>query len=470
MKDKILYVGHSFHQKTLSTKFFIDILKDNFVVDFIWTLPSSVKFELKEEIFDNNYKALIFFQVIPEVSFLKKLICKNIILIPMYDNNLKISYLEWAKYKDFKFINFSKSLYQKLDFLGLKNNLYLQYSPEIDNFYISSKKDRKKFDVFFWQRSDDINWNLVKKLLNPDFINSVHMHRIEKNEEKDKWFDKPSLEDIKQFNITFTSWFEDKEEMLSYVKNCDIFIAPRFYEGIGQAFIEAMTLGKCVIAPDLPTHNEYIQNNVNGLLYNPHDINSVDISNCIKLGENAKESMKRIRINWENNQSKIKEFIDKDIDYSNDFILKLEELKQTLPEKYTFIKDDLSAIESTTSGIISEAKTQNLLFLNFIQNLKRNVCEIKKNKKVVLYGAGTGAELLLNIISKDVNFLVDKNADNISEFMNKKVYIPEKIRNCNNIIVFVTISARDELIGNYLNKELNIPLNNVYFIDNLMKI
>ena len=50
---------------------------------------------------------------------------------------------------------------------------------------------------------------------------------------------------------------------------CSLYFAPREAEGIGHSFIEALSLGLCVVAPDAPTMNEYITNGVNGILYDP---------------------------------------------------------------------------------------------------------------------------------------------------------------------------------------------------------
>ena len=89
---KIAFIGHSFHQKTKSTQFFIDILKEHYDVDFYWTLPSLYQAELPTfGINATDYKALLFFQILPTEEELKSFRCKNIVLIPMYDNDVSIS-------------------------------------------------------------------------------------------------------------------------------------------------------------------------------------------------------------------------------------------------------------------------------------------------------------------------------------------------------------------------------------------
>ena len=104
---KIAYIGHSFHQKTKSTKFFIDVLLKYYNVDFYWTLPLNYKSDFKKfELDKKEYDALIFFQILPLVEEIEICLCKNIVLIPMFDNDLNISTKDWSVYYKYKFINF----------------------------------------------------------------------------------------------------------------------------------------------------------------------------------------------------------------------------------------------------------------------------------------------------------------------------------------------------------------------------
>ena len=59
--------------------------------------------------------------------------------------------------------------------------------------------------------------------------------------------------------------YSNSEEYMDHLSRCNIFIAPRLYEGIGLTFLEAMANGMVVLSPNSPTMNEYIQNNINGV-------------------------------------------------------------------------------------------------------------------------------------------------------------------------------------------------------------
>ena len=87
-------------------------------------------------------------------------------------------------------------------------------------------------------------------------IKKVHIH-----EDLDPRYKKKDLSKIdkKSISITRSTWFEKKEDLEKKMKKSAIYIAPRKYEGIGMAFLHAMSIGRCVIAPDFSTMNEYIK-------------------------------------------------------------------------------------------------------------------------------------------------------------------------------------------------------------------
>ena len=74
-----------------------------------------------------------------------------------------------------------------------------------------------------------------------------------------------------KYDINVSKWFEKKSDLYELIASSDLFIAPRYAEGIGMSFLEAMHLNCCVVAHDMSTHNEYINNGVNGILVNFHD-------------------------------------------------------------------------------------------------------------------------------------------------------------------------------------------------------
>jgi glycosyltransferase involved in cell wall biosynthesis len=101
---------------------------------------------------------------------------------------------------------------------------------------------------------------------------------------------------IRTRQLVRTSWFSSKSEYLEVLRQHNLFFAPRYFEGVGMAFLEAMSLGLCVVAPDTPTHNEYITNGINGILYST--LATLEIADIDSLGNEARASMVRGHAAW----------------------------------------------------------------------------------------------------------------------------------------------------------------------------
>jgi glycosyltransferase involved in cell wall biosynthesis len=449
---KIAFWGYESHKKTGSTDFLINLLNKKYEVDILWSLPNSHKYDGNhQKLINQNYHAIVIFQIFPAISDLKLLKCPNIILVPMYDNDLTITYSTWSNYHAYKFISFSKILNSKLNFLGIQNNLYQQYAPK--NSSIKIKSNRKKPKIFFWQRCSQINWKLIKKLIDLNQVDSIHFHRIKPIVIRDEWFEEPTQKDIIKYNITFSSWFESKNDLVVTMNECDIFISPRIYEGIGHAFLEAMSFGKCVISTDYPTMNEYITHGENGLLFDFKSPQRLNISDYKTIGKNAKKHMKFLRKKWNKNKSQIFSFIDKSISVcqkNTKFKSNLDKLTKTgIFQKIPFLYEDLKLYDTsykTKSKSIEFSKFLNLLrfYLNHIKTQHRNF---------IIYGAGTGAELILNIIPEKICYIVDLDETKQGKtILNKKICSLEQLKN-NDKPILVSVFGRFEAILHFLTYE-----------------
>ncbi|MFH0928453.1 MAG: glycosyltransferase family 4 protein [bacterium] len=75
-------------------------------------------------------------------------------------------------------------------------------------------------------------------------------------------------------NVEFLGWLEG-EELWEVVRNALLVVAPsEWYEIFGLTVLEAMALGKAVIASDIGAYPELIEHEVSGLLAKPGDIES----------------------------------------------------------------------------------------------------------------------------------------------------------------------------------------------------
>jgi len=318
------------------------------------------------------------------------------------------------------------------------------YSPKFESCP-NVVENKTKVKIFFWQRDADLNWELIKKIINPDQIDAVHMHRIESDARRDLWFKQPKYEDIKKYNMTFSSWFDSKDELIEKLKDCDVFIAPRFYEGIGQAFIEAMGYGKCVIASDSPTMNEYITHNVNGLLFNPRLPEVLDLTRWAVLGKNAKITIENIYNLWDKKKYDIVDFIESPVKQMHNNIMReknIQKLRVLLQDSNSnFLLDDL--------GLLYNKKTKNSdIFSAYLSSTYLHLKKIKEdNVELVLYGAGSGAEFILSVISDIIVYIVDKSPEkNGTTFFSKPVYSINRLHKDKNKILNSLFGRTDDVI------------------------
>lgn len=301
LKKRMAFVDLAFHQRTKSTLELIEVFQRHFQVDIYWD-SGILDFQ---QIAKQRYDTVVFFQKMYGTRKLDSLNAKNIIFIPMYDDVMGITDAYWRQFGQVKFLNFSKMLHEKLLQLGLKSR-YIQYyvpAPKLPNPVTSFKG----LSGFFWQRTNYIRWSTIKILIQNVSIEKFHLHSAV--DPPNHIFEKPSDEDIKKYGITISDWFPGKEAYLTLVDSAKLFFAPRPFEGIGMSFLEAMAMGKCVIAPDLPTMNEYIQDGENGLLYDPKKPVPLDFSQADQIGMKARVSSEEGYRTWKEAEKGLIQFI-----------------------------------------------------------------------------------------------------------------------------------------------------------------
>ena len=296
---KLVYIGHSYHDKTKSTVFLIDYLKEFFEVEVILDESWLGKPYPDLSFIDESYVGVIFFQLLPSKEILDDINNENIIYFPMYDMSGRLEHSYWNNCRNLKIINFSRTLHNKLDKWGLKS-MYVQYFPKLRDF-IPGKKD----ETFFWQRLTMININLLEKVFGSQKL-KMHMHKAI---DPDQNFIDPTEEQEKKYQINYSKWFDTREEMQDVFKEKGIYVAPREYEGIGMSFLEAMAMGKAVISVDNPTMNEYIRHGENGYLFDLKNPKEIDLSKIEEVQKNTYKYMQEGYEKWSKDREKIIKFI-----------------------------------------------------------------------------------------------------------------------------------------------------------------
>ncbi|MBQ8251044.1 MAG: glycosyltransferase family 4 protein [Alphaproteobacteria bacterium] len=301
---KLLFIGHSYHKKTKSADFIINLLKGKYEIETFYFDPYNDEANAFEQLKNKTVNNIVLWQIAPNIEKLISYVkTDKITFFPMYDASRNEEYDFWYSYKNVKIINFSMALHKKLKNMGLDSK-YIQYFPKPEDNFI--KGDEK--NIYFWQRINKINVNVVEKLFSNLGFDKLHIHNAIDPQHS---FVKPHNK-IKN-KIEYSTWYDKKEDMKKDIQSAQIYIAPREFEGIGMSFLEAMAMGKCVIAPNYPTMNEYIIHNQNGVLYdlsNPQPLNYFD---PIQLGKNAYDSIKLGYQKWENDKSEILKWIEEPV-------------------------------------------------------------------------------------------------------------------------------------------------------------
>ena len=302
---KILFIDHEFHKKTKSSDFFISILRIKYEINHIHVDPESPSSLIVLDDLLKGIDGVLIWQLDFIGSYFINLGIPTLI-IPMYDGSSTLGDIHWECLKNANFINFSKSLHDKISSIGASSML-IKYYPETRSNIKKPSKDG--FNIFFWERNPNewLNIDFVLKIIQKLNVKSIHFHRAHDNSIVEHPIDLRQ----NKIKITYSRWFDSNEKYLKLLDNYDIFIAPRLSEGIGFSFLEAMALGKIVIANDMPTHSEYLHNFVNGILFNS-STESVDISHeeAEKISNNTILSVKNGRSLWNDSIPELFNFID----------------------------------------------------------------------------------------------------------------------------------------------------------------
>jgi len=289
---KVAFIDHYYHKKTISSKFFLDLLAPYCDIDIYW--DESYKNEGEppwEEIRDKSYDLIVLWQspyYIQKCTFFPG---TSFIAIPMFDACIDAPD-DWFIYNEVKYICFSKALHDRL--IRLKCNcFYIQYFPNPFDYPIAQQNNR---NCFFWERRSEISFNFIENFVDIGSMDTFNLH-LYPDPNYRLSFDVDEL--VKKYpNLTLSEWFDSKSEFLLFLKSFSIYIAPRLYEGIGFSFLEAMAMGQCVLASNTSTMNDYIKDGYNGYLYDVHSPRKIAIDQIKEIQKNARATIEEGYLNW----------------------------------------------------------------------------------------------------------------------------------------------------------------------------
>lgn len=302
---KLLFVDHSYHAKTRATAFLQELLSRSFRVETLWDEGWAGGTRLgAADLNSHQADAILFFQVLPKPRVLRRLHCRNLTWVPMRDGiRYSSSRLNRLKASSLKTLNFCRETHEFFE-RNHHVSLFAQFWPAPALQF--QRKEREKPRIFFWPRRREIGWSTLKALLG-DF----RPDRIVLRYASDPGHDQPhpADSDIREYNITLLEGWLEHSAYLSCLRECDVFMAPRPLEGIGQAMLEAMSHGLAVIAPSAPTMNEYVRAGHSGWLYDPAVPAPLDFSRWPDFGTNAHADCVRGHAAWLAQSERVATFV-----------------------------------------------------------------------------------------------------------------------------------------------------------------
>ena len=301
MKKRLLFIGFSFHEKTKSADFMIELLNDQFEVQ-VCNVDLFIRDPFNAlEFFAGHYDVLVCWQVMPTAeALMRQITFKHGVLFPMADGCPNVKKTEkWFRFRNFQIVCFSKQLHVQLTTAGFSSH-YFQYFPEPKPVEDWGNPN----SAFFWIRRQEVNCELVEYITRCIPVNHIHVHQAV---DPGTSYTPPESKD--NIGYTFSNWMPKKEELTRIMSESSLYIAPRLKEGIGMSFLDAMAMGRCVIAVNHTTMNEYITHGVNGLLFELHPKSPISSADIRKLQKNAHETIKQGHLRWQRDQPRLIELI-----------------------------------------------------------------------------------------------------------------------------------------------------------------
>ncbi len=306
MQNKILVIDNDYSRISGSTRFIHQKLDNNFKYDLIWdqkwTQSKSYQTNILKE-----YETIIFIHSFLPLNKIYKFKNKNLIWIPMYDSLYNLNQLN--NY----FWNLIKKLNIKIiSFSSIVTNKCLQHNINFFevNYYLETKiltDQKNKLKILFWDRGE-IKFDQWIKFFEKKDIEKI---TIINRPDPGKKISKISENDKILYNVNFLNiGYIERTIYLKYLEEHDVYICPRFREGIGISYLEALSYSMYILANQMPTMSDYISNQNIGLFLNN--------DSKIKITTDLVKNTKKFR--YENNTKNF-EICKKQLEKLNLFII-----------------------------------------------------------------------------------------------------------------------------------------------------
>ncbi|MBA4284316.1 MAG: hypothetical protein C0434_02135 [Xanthomonadaceae bacterium] len=292
---RLLFVGHGFHQKTGSSGFLLELLREHFAVTVVWDdswKPGGAALNAAT-LNAHGADLILFFQSLPKRAVLRRLRCRRLFWAPMRDG-IRLAPGPWRRLRPsgLRLISFCREAHDYCTAAGFESQA-LQYWPTpLDDAPAIVDEPLR---LFFWMRRGTPGWPTLKALLGDARPERIVLRTVA---DPGETLALPSAAERAEYRIEQVPDWLEKADYLRLLGSCNTFMAPRLLEGIGLSFLDAMALGQAVIAPDRATMNEYFRDGENGWLYDPDAPQPLDFSKLRAIREQARRDVAAGRARW----------------------------------------------------------------------------------------------------------------------------------------------------------------------------
>ena len=300
----ILFIDLEFHLKTKSADFFLDILRSSHDVD-VHYYRDTYHACIPQAKIDRADLIIVWQASLGRKDFVVN--GKPCIFIPMYDDDWG-SRIQWKRIgaSGTHVISFCDAISKRAKRGGVHSDhlldLRFAYDP---NAFVGFEGDPNVAAI--WERGF-FGLPEFKRLFPPGFFKKLIVIR---RPQPGLVFKPISQSDISAYNITLVeSEFIPKDEYLQLIKEPGVFLAPRPKEGIGMSFLEALAMGKCVIAHDDASMNEYITDGENGFIRDLNgNVSTISKDAILSVRNRVKATATAQYNRWISNRGKIIPFV-----------------------------------------------------------------------------------------------------------------------------------------------------------------
>lgn len=301
---KIAFIGHSYHKQTGSSKFFIDLLKKIGRVQGFYDESWRGEPSGWARTFDpGEFDCVVIWQVAKAFEYFREP-HPNVVFAPMYDAIAREGGIHWPEaFSPAKVLCFSSELQRQVSRYTERCE-YFQYYPDPRQYPVTAFG--KMLRGIFWNRVASIDENVIARLCGDAVFDRFTLHNA-----ADPFSGARMMEEspIASRSLARDGWKVHRRDYLKEVERHNIFFAPRPCEGIGMSVLEAMAMGLCVVATDMPTHNEYITHGENGILYDLANVRPVSLADAAELGARARESVEKGFRRWSALEDQLMSFV-----------------------------------------------------------------------------------------------------------------------------------------------------------------